>query len=128
MSTWRTTIRRRLGGALAATGVVGALVLLPGSAQAAEMACDYGTNGKVKIQFCQIGGGYFDGEGLNHSDGFYGHIDVWGPGIPRHNDGDRFRPNNTVRGYGSGWLCAEGWQLNSDGSWSSVGLPCVFVP
>jgi hypothetical protein len=123
-----STIRRRLGGLLTTTAAAVSMFLIPGSAEASVLACDYGTNFQVRIQFCHIGGRIFDGEGLNIGDGFYGHIDVWGPGIARHHDGDRFRPNNTVRGEGSGYLCAEGWRRNNDGSWSSVGLPCVFVP
>lgn len=90
---------------------VAGLTLAPSVAQAApSVNCvdDYGTNFQVRVQYCGGQNGY-TAEGFNHSgDGFWGHIEIWGPGMNRHNGPD-------------------GWRRNGNGTWSSVGLPCVTI-
>jgi opacity protein-like surface antigen len=59
-----------------------------------------------------------------------GHIDFRGPGGLRASspDGPWSAGADTARfsGRGSGQLCAEGWSYRN-GSWNSVGLPCVTI-
>lgn len=60
-------------------------------------------------------------------DDWYGHVDLWGPGMPRGNSGDHFRPTTNSSGRGVGAACAEGWASLGGGRYESVGLPCVQV-
>lgn len=60
-------------------------------------------------------------------DDWYGHVDLWGPGMPKHGTGDHSRPTSNGTGKGVGAACAEGWASDGGGRYHSVGLPCVNV-
>lgn len=70
-------------------------------------------------------GGY---SAVGHADDdWFGHVDLWGPGMPFGNSGDHFRPTTNASGRGVGAACAQGWASLGGGRYESKGLPCVNV-
>ncbi|WP_447190305.1 hypothetical protein [Streptosporangium sp. G12] len=59
--------------------------------------------------------------------GWYGHVDLWGPGHPRHSGPNGRNPTVTGTGKGVGSVCAQGWESLGGGRYASKGLPCVWV-
>ncbi|GIG55912.1 hypothetical protein Lfu02_02840 [Longispora fulva] len=59
-----------------------------------------------------------------------GHIDFWGPnGFHASSPNGYWTAGGDTQawsGSGNGQLCAQGWS-RANGTWSSVGLPCVAV-
>lgn len=124
-SHWTGFKPLRAGFVLAAILVASTMLTAPANAKSEQIGCDYGTNHQVRVECWGTAAGY-TAAGLALTD-FYGHIDLWGPGIPRRSGPNGTRPTVSASGHGEGWVCAEGWRLNSDGTWSSVGLPCIYV-
>ncbi|KZB83614.1 hypothetical protein [Amycolatopsis regifaucium] len=60
--------------------------------------------------------------------GYFGHVDLWGPGITFKQTGDENNPVIQGDGLGTGWLCAHGWAPVGSGHYVDMGFPCVFVP
>ncbi|MFF0574747.1 hypothetical protein ACFY19_05455 [Streptosporangium saharense] len=58
---------------------------------------------------------------------FYGHVDLWGPGLSFRHSPDMQNPSTSANGIGSGWLCAHGWK-HENGNFVDMGFPCVEVP
>ncbi len=58
--------------------------------------------------------------------GYYGHVDLWGPGITFRNSPSKQDPSISANGVGSTWLCAHGWKEQS-GNFIDMGFPCVWV-
>ncbi|MFJ7147066.1 hypothetical protein ACIQVT_02540 [Streptomyces sp. NPDC100445] len=85
----------------------------------------HGCNHKVCVTVSGNASGYTTRGIYGGSSRFYGHINVWGPGM-RVEGRDSAYPGATGSGRGSGQTCAEGWEL-SGGTYTSVGLPCEEV-
>ncbi|MEO6082199.1 MAG: hypothetical protein ABIQ18_03750 [Umezawaea sp.] len=120
---------RKIRSLALAVATTAGLAVAPGVANATSPAAcptDYGTNFQVRVQYCGSQNGY-TAEAFNIGSEFWGHIEIWGPGINRQNGPDGPRPSVRVNGFGRGDLCAQGWRRNDNGSWSSVGLPCVTI-
>lgn len=58
---------------------------------------------------------------------YYGHVDLWGPGMPFRNGPEGRRPTVAGNGRGVGSACAQGWAALGGGRYESRGLPCVSV-
>lgn len=58
---------------------------------------------------------------------YYGHIDLWGPGMEFRNGPEGPNPTVTGSGSGVGAACAQGWAALGGGRYESKGLPCVNV-
>jgi hypothetical protein len=58
--------------------------------------------------------------------GYYGHVDLWGPGISFRNSPTKQDPSTSANGIGSTWLCAHGWE-EKNGNLIDMGFPCVWV-
>jgi hypothetical protein len=59
--------------------------------------------------------------------GYWGHVDLWGPGVSFRNSTSKQDPSTSANGIGSGWLCAHGWE-EKNGNFNDMGFPCVEVP
>lgn len=58
---------------------------------------------------------------------YYGHVDLWGPGMPFRNGPTGRRPTVSGNGHGVGSACAQGWASLGGGRFESKGLPCISV-
>lgn len=115
---------RTLLGAVAALVLTGTLTA-PAHGQAKAIpGCDWGTNHDVYVE-CQGGAGRYTAVGRARNF-FHGRIHLWGPNMDVWSD-IRDWPSASGAGHNAGRVCAEGWRLNPNGTWSSVGLPCVWV-
>ncbi|MFI0419219.1 hypothetical protein [Spongiactinospora sp. 9N601] len=116
---------RTLLGAVAALVFTGTLLSAPANGQTkAILGCDWGTNHDVYVE-CVGGADRYSAVGRARNY-FYGQIHLWGPNLDVWGPvGDW--PSASGQGHNGGWVCAEGWRINPDGSRSSVGLPCVQV-
>ncbi|UFR06085.1 hypothetical protein KBP30_35090 [Streptomyces sp. Go40/10] len=85
----------------------------------------HGCNHKVCINVVGNASGYTTSGYYSGSNRFYGHINVWGPGM-RVEGKDSAYPGVAGKGRGTGQTCAEGWELDN-GRYTSVGLPCEDV-
>ncbi|MFF5550751.1 hypothetical protein [Streptomyces olivaceoviridis] len=85
----------------------------------------HGCNHKVCVNVVGNASGYTTSGYYSGSNRFYGHINVWGPGM-RVEGKDSAYPGVAGKGRGTGQTCAEGWELDN-GRYTSVGLPCKDV-
>ncbi len=58
---------------------------------------------------------------------YYGHVDLWGPGVSFRNSPTFQNPSTSANGIGAGWLCAHGWK-HENGNYIDMGFPCIEVP
>ncbi|MFI0349923.1 hypothetical protein [Actinomadura sp. 9N407] len=91
---------------------------------------DHGSSDNVTIYSYCDGNGYQVWAEFRHTDVVDGHLDVWGPNLPRRSSPNGYWPAGTDtqrwRAEGNGTACAEGWSRVA-GKWRSVGLPCVTI-
>jgi hypothetical protein len=59
--------------------------------------------------------------------GFYGYIQLRAPGI-NYRGPSGPDPTATVEGRGSGTACAQGWERQPDGTFTSIGMTCMPIP
>jgi hypothetical protein len=115
-----------LGLATAAAGAI--TVAAPNSMLTAAHAAS-GCNNNVCVYTAYTGSGYQVWAEFRNTV-YDGHLDVWGPNLPRQHSPNGYWPGgyDTQRwsASGSGTVCAEGWS-RIGGTWNSVGLPCVSV-
>lgn len=122
----------KLGVPLATAGA--GLVLMAGTAAAAPSVIPRnatGTNGTVKITISggparwNVSGRWF---GASANDDWVGHIQIIGPNGFSRNGADARDPQlNNVIGSGAGKVCAIGWKLNSNHTYTKQGEPCETV-
>ncbi|RBQ21046.1 hypothetical protein DP939_08310 [Spongiactinospora rosea] len=111
---------------IAAIAAVAAAVLLPLPQAASAQALDIKEKctGKTCIYYSGTGAGGF--YAIASGKDFYGHVDLWGPGITFRNSPTATNPSTDAHGLGSGWVCARGW-AHSGGQYIEMGWPCVHV-
>jgi hypothetical protein len=67
-----------------------------------------------------------DFHGYARGSGYFGHIDLYGPGMGLKQTPDMNNPTRDAHGIGEGWLCAHGWRPAVSG-YEDMGWPCVYV-
>ncbi|MEV4091647.1 hypothetical protein [Streptosporangium saharense] len=103
-----------LGSPARASAPAGSAALLP------KLACA----GEVCVEFSGDRNGF---RAMAQGFGFFGHVDLWGPGVSFRHSPDMQDPTTSANGLGSGWLCAHGWK-HENGNFVDMGFPCVEVP
>ncbi|MEV4754938.1 hypothetical protein AB0J86_07475 [Micromonospora sp. NPDC049559] len=97
---------------------------VPQGAAAAPLD-DSGCSRDTCIEMYGGAGGY---SAIGYADDyFYGHVDLWGPGLPFRNGPEGPSPTVSGNGRGVGAVCAQGWASIGGGRYESRGLPCVDV-
>ncbi|GAA3071177.1 hypothetical protein [Streptosporangium carneum] len=98
-------------------------VALSAPAQA-QTASRVSCAGEVCVEYSGSKNGFY---AVTHGFGFYGHVDLWGPGVSFRHSPDMQDPGVGANGIGAGWLCAHGWK-HENGNFIDMGFPCVEVP
>ncbi len=96
----------------------------PAQAQTARAASKIACDREVCVEYSGDKNGFY---GITHGFGFYGHVDLWGPGVSFRHSPDGQDPGVGANGIGAGWLCAHGWK-HENGNYIDMGFPCVEVP
>ncbi|SFJ65167.1 hypothetical protein SAMN04489731_1291 [Amycolatopsis regifaucium] len=118
--------------ALAAAALVSVLMLsTPAAASTLGSGYSCSPNGSASPRTCVA----FSGDSTRGyraiavGTDYFGHVDLWGPGVSFRNSPTSSDPYTDQEGaLGSGWLCAHGWAHLSNGSYLDMGMPCVWVP
>lgn len=83
-----------------------------------------GCSGSVCVTVVGNGSSGYSTSGQGY--GFYGHIQVFGPGL-QYTGGEAYNPAAAGSGHGDGTTCAVGWMAITGGGHTNVGEPCEHV-